>query len=76
MEPVKPPQRTSRASYVEEHTRELAQQAAQSEDLRLRALVNIVQPPALALYFLTASQQRPEQATLKETIEAYKNSVA
>ncbi len=36
MEPVKPPQRVSRASYVEEHTRLLAQQAAQSDDLRLR----------------------------------------
>ena len=53
----------------------LAQQAAQSEDLRLRALVNVVQPPALALYFLTSTQQRFEQATLKETIEAYKSSV-
>ncbi len=64
------------ASYVEEHTRLLAQQAAQSDDLRLRALVNVVQPPALALYFLTSTQQHFEQATLKETIEAYKNSVA
>lgn len=76
MEPVKPPQRVSRQSYVEEHTRLLAQQAAQSEDLQLRALVNVVQPPALALYFLTSSQQQFEQATLKETIEAYKSSVA
>ena len=76
MEPVKPPQRVSRATYVEEHTRVLAQQAALSEDLRLRALVNVVQPPALALYFLTSTQARYEQATLKETIEAYKNSVA
>ncbi|MCJ8239324.1 hypothetical protein [Peteryoungia algae] len=75
MESVKPPQRASRASYVEEHTRMLAQQAAQSEDLQLRALVAIVQPPALSLYFLTSTQQQFEQATLQETIEAYKNSV-
>ncbi|WP_245281517.1 hypothetical protein [Rhizobium sp. AAP43] len=75
MEPVKAPLRTGRTSYAEEHTRLLAEQASQSEDLRLRALVNVVQPPALALYFLTSSQKRFEQSTLKETIEAYKNSV-
>jgi len=42
----------------------------------LRALVNVVQPPALALYFLTATQTKTEQATLKETLEAYQSSVA
>jgi hypothetical protein len=54
----------------------LAEKAARGDDLRLRALVSVVQPPALALYFLTSSQERLEQATLKDTIEAYKNSVA
>lgn len=76
MEPIKPPQRVSRSSYVEDHTRVLAEKAARGDDLRLRALVSVVQPPALALYFLTSSQERLEQATLKDTIEAYKNSVA
>ena len=76
MEPVKPPQRVARQTYVEEHTRTFAEKAAQSEDLRLRALMTVVQPPALALYFLTASQQQLEQATLKQTIDAYRSSVA
>lgn len=76
MEPVKPALRSPRISYVEEHTQLLAQKASQSDDLRLRALVKVVQPPALALYFLTASQQKYEQATLQDTIDAYKSSVA
>ena len=74
MENVKAPVRVSRSSYVEENTRILAERAAESEDFQLRALVNVVQPPALALYFLTASQKNFAQASLKETLEAYKNS--
>lgn len=76
MESSKPPQRTSRNAFVEEHTRQLAEKAATSEDFQLRALVNIVQPPALALYFLTASQKHLAQASMKDTLEAYKNSAA
>lgn len=76
MESSKPPQRTSRNTFVEESTRLLAEKAATSEDFQLRALVNIVQPPALALYFLTASQKHLAQASLKDTLEAYKSSAA
>ncbi|MFA7416718.1 MAG: hypothetical protein WC048_19805 [Rhizobium sp.] len=76
MEAVKPPQRTPRGSFVEETIRAFAENAAASEDFQLRALVNVVQPPALALYFLTATQTKTEQATLKETLEAYQSSVA
>lgn len=76
MEAVKPPQRTPRSSFVEETIRAFAENAANGEDFKLRALVNVVQPPALALYFLTASQTKTEQATLKETLEAYESSVA
>lgn len=47
MENSKVPLRASRSSYVEESTRILAEKAAVSEDFQLRALVNIVQPPAL-----------------------------
>ncbi|GEO84988.1 MULTISPECIES: hypothetical protein [Alphaproteobacteria] len=76
MEHVKPQQRTSRSSFSDENTRLLAEQAATSEDFQLRALLNIVQPPALALYFLTAGQKNLAQASLKDTLEAYKNSAA
>ncbi|CAH0341042.1 hypothetical protein [Rhizobium sp. CECT 9324] len=76
MEPIKPQQRVTGSSHAEETTRLLAEKAAKGEDFKLRAMVSIVQPPALALYFLTASQQKLEQATLKETISAYRSSVA
>lgn len=76
MENTKTPIRPARSSFVEESTRLLAEKAAVSEDFQLRALVNIVQPPALALYFLTASQQHLVQASLRDTLEAYKNSAA
>lgn len=76
MENSKAPVRGSRSSYVEESTRLLAEKAAESEDFQLRALVNIVQPPALALYFLTASQKNLAQASLKETLDAYMNSTS
>lgn len=71
---IKPPQRASKATMVEENTRLLAEEAAAGDDFQLRALVSVVQPPALALYFLTASQKALGQASLKETIEAYKSS--
>lgn len=74
MENAKTPVRSSRNAFVEESTRHLAEKAAASQDFQLRALVNIVQPPALALYFLTASQKNFAQASLKETLEAYRNS--
>ena len=74
MEPIKPPQRVSRSTYVEEYARQVRERAEESNDFRLRALANIVQPPALSLFFLSAGQRRIEQATLREAIEAYKNS--
>ncbi len=76
MDTAKTPQRISRNSFVEENTRHLAEKAAASEDFQLRALISVVQPPALALYFLTASPTTHAQASLKDTLEAYKNSAA
>ncbi|MGV8936851.1 MAG: hypothetical protein ACOH2J_06980 [Allorhizobium sp.] len=75
MELVKPPQRVSRSAVIEENMRVIVDKAAQSEDFSLRAFVNVVRPPALALYFLTAKQE-PNQATIKETLDAYRSSSA
>ncbi|PZU85821.1 MAG: hypothetical protein DI528_11130 [Shinella sp.] len=76
MEPIKPPQRVSRTTYVEEYARDVMDKAEESNDFRLRALANIAQPPALALFFLSAGQRRIEQSSVRETIEAYKNSTS
>ncbi|WP_414901504.1 hypothetical protein [Rhizobium cremeum] len=76
MEAIKPPQRVARSTYVEDYARQVAEQAENTNDFALRALANIAQPPALALFFLTAGERRIEQASLKETIEAYMSSAA
>ncbi|NKN37877.1 hypothetical protein HFC70_16110 [Agrobacterium sp. a22-2] len=73
---LKPQQKAVRDSIVEQETRIIAEKVAKSDDYSLRALLNVIQPPALALYFLTASQQNNQQATLQQTLEAYRNSAA
>lgn len=73
---LKPQQKAVRDSIVERETRAIAEKAAKSDDYSLRAVLNVIQPPALALYFLTASQKQNQQATLQETLEAYRNSAA
>ncbi|MCM2474934.1 hypothetical protein HGO38_15740 [Rhizobium sp. CG5] len=73
---LKPQLKNVRESIVAQETRIIAEKASRSEDFSLRAVVNVIQPPALALYFLTASQQHNQQATLQQTLEAYRNSAA
>ncbi len=68
------PQRVTRNTVLEENMRALVDKAAQGDDYRIRAFVNVVQPPALALYFLTMKPQN--QATLQETLDAYLSTEA
>ncbi|MGF0538331.1 hypothetical protein ACQQ2Q_10075 [Agrobacterium sp. ES01] len=65
-------QKVTRSSLAEEQTRALAELAQKSEDFSLRAMMTVIKPPALSLYWLTASTPRFEQATLTQAVEAYK----
>lgn len=56
-ETLKPSARVSGASPSEKTVQALAREAEKSGDLEQRALLNVVQPPALALFFLTAERQ-------------------
>lgn len=70
-EAMKPPGRVPRTTDVEMAIDELARKAVQSDDQRLKAILNVVRPPALQIYFLTASQRANPQATLDEAKAAY-----
>jgi hypothetical protein len=70
-EAMKPPGRTPRTTDVEVAIDELARKAGQSDDVRLKAILNVVRPPALQIYFLTASQYDNPKATLAEAQAAY-----
>lgn len=56
-ETLKPSARVSGASPSEKTVHALAREAEKSGDFEQRALLNVVQPPALALFFLTAERQ-------------------
>lgn len=73
-EAIKPPMRVSRHTDVEIAINELARKANQSDDVRLKAILSVVKPPALSLYFLTAGREHNHQATLDEASSAYKNN--
>lgn len=74
MEAVKPAQRTPKKTVVEEAIHALARQVEQGSDIHLRALINVVKPPALALYFLTSSHHQNPQATYEQVQEAYEDN--
>lgn len=74
MEGAKPAQRVSRKSDVELAIHELARKVEQSDDFRLKALMTVVKPPALALFFLTSSSYQNPQATYSQVDEAYKET--
>ena len=70
-EPLKPSARVS-GSPSENAITAFAEEARRSGDAQQRSLMNIVQPPALALFFLTAGQQgRQTQLTLQQVKENY-----
>ena len=75
LEAVKPSQRVSRRSEVEEAIHELARKAEQGDDFQLRALLTAIKPPALTLYFLTsASNRNASQTTLDQAVQAYEEN--
>jgi hypothetical protein len=73
-EATKPIQRVSKRSEVEQAIHELAKKAEMGDDFQLKALMTVVRPPSLALYFLTASQHQNPQVTLEQAQEAYEEN--
>ncbi|GAK70904.1 hypothetical protein [Agrobacterium rubi] len=71
---IKAVQRPSRKAEVEQAVRELARKTGKSDDDDANIMANVVQPPALSSYFLTAGQHQNPQATLEEVIEAYEDN--
>lgn len=67
----KAPVRVPRSTEVEVAIDELARKAVQSDDERLKAILNVVRPPALQIYFLTASQRGQPHTSLEEAKAAY-----
>lgn len=66
--------KNQRGTPVEEHTRLLAERAAKSDDFNLRAMMTVIRPPALALYWLTANLQKIPETTVEEAITAYRGT--
>jgi hypothetical protein len=63
-EALKPSARVSGVSPSEKTVHALAAEARRSGDYEQIALTNVVQPPALALFFLTAEKQ-PDNTLLR-----------
>jgi len=70
LEPLRASARISGSSPSEQTTKALAEQARKSGDLQQRALMNVVLPPSLALFFLTADHHQP-QSTLDMARQEY-----
>jgi hypothetical protein len=73
-EALKPSARVSGTSPSEKTVHALAREAEKSGDLGQRALLNVVQPPALALFFLTAERQ--PDGTFQQVHEEYLEALA
>jgi hypothetical protein len=73
-EALKPSARVSGASPSEKTVQALAREAEKSGDFERRALLNVVQPPAIALFFLTAERQ-PDN-TYQRAHEEYLEALA
>jgi hypothetical protein len=63
-EALRPSARVSGVSPSEKTVQALAMEARKSGDFEQLALTNVVQPPALALFFLTAERQ-PDNTLLR-----------
>ncbi|WP_313618720.1 hypothetical protein [Agrobacterium sp.] len=74
MEALKPAPRTPNKTVIEEAIHALARRVEQGSDQQLRALINVVKPPSLALYFLTSSHHQNPQATYEQVQEAYEDN--
>ena len=73
-ETLKPGARVSGISPSEKTVHALAAEARRSGDHEQRALLNVVQPPALALFFLTAERQADH--TMARAQEEYLQNAA
>ena len=69
-EPLKASARVSGSSPSEQTIKALAAETRKNGDFQQKALLNVVQPPALALFFLTAEKDQP-QTTLDMARAAY-----
>jgi hypothetical protein len=68
-EALKPSARVSGVSPSEKAVRALAAEAEKSGDFERKAILNVVPPPALSLFFLTAERQ-PDN-TLRRAQQEY-----
>jgi hypothetical protein len=68
-EGLKPSARVSGVSPSEKTVQALAAEAEKSGDFERKAILNVVQPPALSLFFLTAERQ-PDN-TLRRAQQEY-----
>ena len=68
-EGLKPSARVSGVSPSEKTVQALAAEAEKSGDFERKAILNVVQPPALSLFFLTAERQ-PDN-TLRRAHQEY-----
>jgi hypothetical protein len=73
-EALRPSARVSGVSPSDKTVQTLAAEARKSGDFEQRALMNVVQPPALALFFLTAERQ--PDGTYQRAHEEYMQALA
>lgn len=75
-EPLKASARVSGAGLSQETMQSMSLEARKADAKHQKAMMNIVGPAALALFFLDAGQQQKSlpQATLREAEEAYRDN--
>lgn len=72
-EGLRPSARISGSTHTPETTSRQAQEARAADNLRHAQMMNVVGPPAIAVFFLTAGERNRllQQTTLREAEEAY-----
>jgi hypothetical protein len=72
-EPLKPSARVSGAGQTPETTQAQVLEARAADTIRHAQMMNVVGPPAIAVFFLTAGERQRvlQQATYREAEEAY-----
>ncbi len=69
-EPIKPAQRVTGGQLMEAAMKDWAEKASQTDDPRQRNLLNLVHPPALAVFFLTAGDQQKLPQSSRQIADA------
>lgn len=69
-EPIKPAHRVTGGQLMEAAMKDWAEKASQTDDPRQRNLLNLVHPPALAVFFLTAGDQQKLPQSSREMADA------